>query len=72
MSALIHARHEQALSALKRASLAMPANQKYIVIVYDGPDVAPHDRLASYASDAPPGDVKLICEAMAKQIDEHG
>ncbi len=70
MSALIHARHEQALAALKRASLAMPAGQKYIVIVYDGPNVAPHDRLASFASDAPEGDVKLICEAIGKQIDE--
>lgn len=72
MSALIHARHETALAAMKRASIAMPAGQKYIVIVYDGPNVMPHERLASYASDAPPGDVKLICEAMAKQIDEHG
>jgi len=68
MSALIHARHEQALSALKRASLAMPANQKYIVIVYDGPDVPAHDRLASYGSDAPPEDVCAVCTAIAKQI----
>ena len=68
MSALIHARHEQALSALKRASLAMPAGQKYIVIVYDGRNVPAVNRLASYISDAPKEDVAAVCKAMVDQI----
>jgi len=39
------------------------------VIVYDGPGTPAESRLASYISDAPKGDVALVCKAMADQID---
>lgn len=63
-----HARHEKAIRAFERATLAMPAGQKYIVIVYDGPDVPMFDRKASYSSDAPEDDVAKICKAMSEQL----
>jgi hypothetical protein len=64
-----HARHEKALSAFERATIAIPAGTKHIVIVYDGPNVPAADRLASFISDAPTGDVALVCKAVADQID---
>jgi hypothetical protein len=63
-----HARHEKAIQAFERATIAMPAGQKYIVIVYDGPDIPAFDRLASYTSDAPRSDVAKICKAMSEQL----
>lgn len=63
-----HPRHEKAIRAFERATVAIPAGQKYIVIVYDGPDVPAFDRLASYVSDAPPDDVAKICKAMSEQL----
>lgn len=68
MSGVTHARHEKALAAMKRASIAMPAGQKFVVIVYDGPNIPAHARLASYASDSPESDVALLCKAVADQI----
>ncbi len=64
-----HPRHEQAIKVFERASSAIPGDQKYVVIIYDGPSIPAWDRKASYISDAPVGDVKLICKAMAEQID---
>lgn len=63
-----HARHEKAIRAFERATIAVPAGQKYIVIVYDGPDVPAFDRLASYASGSPASDVAKICKAMSEQL----
>lgn len=71
MTVLTHMRnprHGAAISAFERVTPKVPGNQKYIVIVYDGPDVPEWDRKASYFSDAPAGDVKLICNAIAEQI----
>ena len=64
-----HARHETALRAFERATVAIPGGTKHIVIVYDGPGTPAESRLASYISDAPKGDVALVCKAMADQID---
>lgn len=64
-----HARHEKALRAFEGATVAIPAGTKHIVIVYDGPNVPASLRLASYISNAPKGDVALVCKAMARQID---
>lgn len=64
-----HARHETALRAFERATIAIPGGTKHIVIVYDGPNVSSTDRLASFISDAPKGDVALVCKAVADQID---
>jgi hypothetical protein len=64
-----HARHEAALRAFERATIAIPGGTKHIVIVYDGPNVPVVNRLASFISDAPKGDVALICKAVANQID---
>jgi hypothetical protein len=64
-----HARHETALRAFERATIAIPGGTKHIVIVYDGPNVDPANRSASFISDAPKGDVALICKAVADQID---
>ncbi len=64
-----HARHEKALRAFERATIAIPGGTKHIVIVYDGPGTPATDRLASFISDAPVGDVALICKAVADQID---
>ena len=65
---IIHARHAEALGVMKRASLALPTGQKYIVIVYDGPQVPQSERLASFASDSPQQDVATVCRAVAEQI----
>ncbi len=64
-----HARHETALRAFERATIAIPGGTKHIVIVYDGPGTPASDRSASFISDAPKGDVALICKAVADQID---
>lgn len=63
-----HARHESALRAFERATIAIPAGTKHIVIVYDGPNIPAVNRLASFISDSPPGDVALVCKALAEQI----
>ena len=63
-----HPRHTRALAAFHPERV--PANQRYIVIVYDGGDVPDHDRKASFTSDAPAGDVKLILEHIASTIVE--
>lgn len=64
-----HARHDGSLQHFSQAALNRPdARQKYIVIVYDGPDVPQAERAASYISDAPPDDVAKICKAMSEQI----
>lgn len=63
-----HARHESALRAFERATVAIPAGTKHIVIVYDGPNVPAVNRLASYISDAPKEDVAAVCKAMVDQI----
>lgn len=63
-----HARHEKALAAFERATIAIPRGQKYIVIVYDGPDIPQWNRQASYTSDAPESDVQKICKAMSEQL----
>lgn len=64
-----HARHESALRAFERATIAIPGGTKHIVIVYDGPNVPAVNRIASFISDAPKDDVSLICKAVARQID---
>jgi len=63
-----HARHESALRAFERATIAIPAGTKHIVIVYDGPNVPAMNRLASYISDAPKSDVALVCKTLSDQI----
>lgn len=64
-----HARHEDALRAFERATIAIPGGTKHIVIVYDGPQTPAESRSASFISDAPKGDVALVCKALADQID---
>lgn len=46
----------------------MTRGQKYIVIVYDGPDVPQAQRSASFISDAPEEDVAQICRALSEQL----
>ena len=63
-----HARHDQILAAIE--SVAIPVvtgkDQKYIVIVYDGPNYP--GREASFVSNVDVGDVAQVCDAVAKQI----
>lgn len=64
-----HPRHREALDILKVAARKIPADQKCIVIVYDGPVIPSWARAASYcATDATKGDVKTICQVMTDQI----
>lgn len=64
-----HARHDRTLQHFSMAANNRPIlGQKYIVIVYDGPDVPQAERCASYLSDAPAADVAKICKAMSEQI----
>jgi len=64
-----HARHEKALRAFERATIAIPGGTKHIVIVYDGPGTPAANRIASYISDAPEVDVAEVCKAVARQIE---
>ena len=63
-----HARHDKSLEAFTRATVAMTRGQKYIVIVYDGPNIPQCNRQASFISDAPKEDVMQICKALAEQL----
>lgn len=63
-----HARHDKSIEAFHRATVAMTRGQKYIVIVYDGPDVPQWNRQASFISDATEADVAQICKALSEQI----
>lgn len=63
-----HARHDKSIEAFKRGALGMTRGQKYILIVYDGPDVPQWNRQASFISDAPKEDVMQICKALAEQL----
>ena len=63
-----HARHDNVLNAAETVARANAniKNQRYIIIVFDGPDTA--DREASYSSNVEFGDVAGVCEAVAHQI----
>lgn len=61
-----HARHDQALQIIERAARVVPAGQKYIVIVYDGPDVSVRE--ASFVSNVATEDVVQVCHAVADQL----
>jgi hypothetical protein len=63
-----HARHDKSIEVFRRAAIAMTRGQKYIVIVYDGPDVPQAQRSASFISDAPEEDVAQICRALSEQL----
>lgn len=63
-----HARHDKSLESFKRGALGMTRGQKYIVIVYDGPDVPQWNRQASFISDAVQEDVAAICKALSEQL----
>lgn len=63
-----HPRHAQALRAFDRAVLEVPSDQKYVILIYDGGNIAAWDRKASWISDAPEADVKQICRAMVDQL----
>lgn len=66
---IVTARHGISMAQLQRqAEKLIPGDQKFILILYDGPKIPSWDRQASWASDAPPEDVAKICDAMAKQI----
>jgi hypothetical protein len=65
-----HARHDKSIEAFQRATVAMTRGQKFIVIVYDGPDVPQSNRVASFISNAPTEDVVQVCRTLANQIDE--
>ncbi len=64
-----HARHDAAMVAAERElrPLVNMADQKYIVIVLDGPTIGA-DREASFSSNMDLADVALVCDAVAKQI----
>lgn len=61
-----HARHDAALEAAKRAAEANARDgQRYIIVVYDGPQVA--HREASYDSNCDEGDMRLVLQAVVDQ-----
>lgn len=63
-----HARHDAALNAAENAVTVetRPREQKYIIIVFDGP--ASPDRAASYSSNIDQVDCAVVCEAVANTI----
>lgn len=63
-----HARHDQALHKIEAVAgpAVKPHGQKYIVIVYDGPNVWARD--ASFVSNVPREDVGQVCQAIIEQI----
>lgn len=62
-----HARHDQAMHAAEQAVIPIIRGDHYAIIVWDGPKFTGL-RAASFCSDSPLGDVKLICKAVADQI----
>lgn len=64
-----HARHDPVLNACERAAKnqTLVTGDHYLIITWDGPNF-PGTRQASFVSDTPVGDVKLICKAVADQI----
>lgn len=68
MNGFRHPRHEATLRSMDKAVLNIPADQKYVIIIYDGGSIASWDRKASWISDAPEIDVKLICRTMSDQL----
>lgn len=59
-------RHQQAVEIMQRAANTLPGTVKYVVLIYDGPSVPPLERKLSWATDAPIGDMRLVCDAVAK------
>lgn len=61
-------RHSTALRIGRRMMKEMPSDQKFILLVYDGPQIPSWDRKCSYMSDAPRDDIAKICQAVSEQI----
>ena len=66
-----HARHDAALDAAEKALRieTRPRSQRYIVIVYDGPETT--HREASYISNVAAMDVEVVCRSVIEKITRH-
>ena len=62
-----HGRHDSALHPIEETAKRAIGGDHYLIIVWDGPQFIGL-RAASFVSDSPVGDVKLICKAVAEQI----
>lgn len=68
----VRERHRPVMEALcANADALVPSDQRYIIMVYDGPELLQRD-LSYQASNATDTDVKNICAAMVQQIDGSG
>lgn len=64
MASIVHPRHGTTVAKAERILRDLPAEQKYVIIVYDGSMVPKNQRQASWVSNAPDADVKAVCGAI--------